>query len=100
MTKITIKEIDDKSKADKFAEDGVTVIQTSWSILQCIGRVGQGLRFMTVELGTVAIVCCTPPTYFFWLCKPVDVFPPTIAVVESNMVEIILHKGDPAREFY
>jgi hypothetical protein len=87
---VTAREIEDKSKADTFAK-AVTIIQTSWFMLQCLGRAAQHLAFTTLELSTVAFVCCTLPTYYFWLRKPVDVFTPTIIKVktEFSMEDII-----------
>jgi hypothetical protein len=99
IPRITAKEIIDKSKADTFAKV-VTIIQTSWFMLQCIGRAAQHLTFTTLELTTVAFVCCTLPTYYFWLRKPLDVFTPTIITTEFSMADIIAGEGGAAKEDY
>jgi hypothetical protein len=54
----------DRSKADKFAKS-VAVVQISWMIAQCIGRVIQSLHFTPLELVTVAFTTCTIVSYFF-----------------------------------
>jgi len=69
-------------------------------MLQCIGRAAQHLTFTTLELTTVAFVCCTLPTYYFWLRKPLDVFTPTIIKTEFSMADIIAGGGDAAKEDY
>jgi hypothetical protein len=97
VPRITAEEIIDKSKADTFAKI-VTIIQTSWFMLQCIGRAAQHLTFTTLELATIAFVCCTLPTYYFWLRKPLDVFMPTIITTESSMADIIAAEGDATKD--
>lgn len=99
VPRITAEEIIDKSKADTFAKV-ITIIQTSWFMLQCIGRAAQHLTFTTLELATVAFVCCTLPTYYFWLRKPVDVFTPTIIAAEFTMADIIAGEGGAVKEDY
>ncbi|KAJ9611339.1 hypothetical protein H2200_004523 [Cladophialophora chaetospira] len=96
---ITSKEIEDKSKADTFAK-GVTIIQTTWFILQCIGRIAQHLPFTTLELGTLAFVFCTLPTYYFWLRKPLDVFTPSRIRADFLMADVLRNAGAAAAEPY
>ncbi|KIN08195.1 hypothetical protein OIDMADRAFT_100062 [Oidiodendron maius Zn] len=98
LPRITVAEIDDKSKADTFAK-AVTIIQTSWFMIQCLGRVAQHLAFTTLELTTIAFVCCTLPTYYFWLRKPVDIFTPTSITTSFTMAEII-SKEDYTKKAY
>ena len=69
-------------------------------MLHCLGRAAQHLTFTTLELTTVAFVCCTLPTYYFWLRKPLDVFTPTIIKIEFSMADIIAGGGDAAKEDY
>jgi hypothetical protein len=99
IPRITAKEINDKSKADIFAKI-IIIIQTSWFMLQYVGRAAQHLTFTTLELATVAFVCCTLPTYYFWLQKPLDVFTPTIITTEFSMADILIREGDAAKEPY
>lgn len=99
IPQIKVEEIVDKSKADTFAKV-VTIIQTSWFMLQCLGRAAQRLAFTTIELSTVAFVCCTLPTYYFWLQKPLDVFTPTLITTDFSMEEIQNREGDAAKEPY
>jgi hypothetical protein len=99
MPQIKAEEIVDKSKADTLAK-AITIIQTSWFILQCIGRAAHHLAFTTLELTTVAFVVCTLPTYYFWLQKPLDVFTPTTITAEFSMEDIITCEGDAAKGPY
>jgi hypothetical protein len=99
LPKITVEEINDKSKADTFAK-AVTIIQTSWFMLQCFGRAAQHLEFITLELTTVAFVYCTPPTYYLWLGKPVDVFTPTvIRTTRFTMTDIISNEDNTTNPY-
>ena len=98
IPQITVEEIDDKSKADTFAKL-VTVIQTSWFMLQCMGRAAQHLAFTPLELSTVAFVFCTLPTYYFWLRKPLDVFTPTmITTTGFSMADILILEDNAVKE--
>jgi hypothetical protein len=98
IPQITVEEINDKSKADTFAKT-IAIIQTTWFMLQCVGRAAQHLTFTTLELATVAYVCCTLPTYYFWLRKPLDVFTPTIINAEFSMADIITHESDATKDY-
>lgn len=69
---ITETEIRDKSKGDAFSK-GIVIIQTSWFLLQCIGRWAVGLSITELELVTLAFAALNAVTYFFWWNKPADV---------------------------
>lgn len=101
LPQLTAREIDDKSKADTLAK-AVTIIQTTWFMLQCLGRAAQHLEFTTLELSTVAFVCCTLPTYYFWLRKPLDVYTPTIITCPFGMADILTdnHNNEEAYDPY
>jgi hypothetical protein len=68
----TAEEVGDKSKQDRLAKF-ITTFQISYLVIQCIGRLAQGLTVTTLELNTLAIVVCSLMTAFTWLHKPSDV---------------------------
>ena len=67
----------DRSKADVFTKL-ITFLQTSWFLLQLIGRAASHLTITTLELFTLAYVCCALGAFGFWLHKPLDVHLPLI----------------------
>ena len=71
----TVAEIWDKSKQDRLAKFIMT-FQIGYLVIQCIGRLAQGLAITTLELNTLAIVVCSLMTAFTWLHKPSDVATP------------------------
>lgn len=91
--------ISDKSKASTIAKT-VTILQTSWLVLQCIGRWAQGLALTTLELSTLAIVVCTLGTYICWLRKPLDVEIPLIIRTKHTIASILLDAGEAAKRPY
>lgn len=99
LPRITVREIDDKSKADTLAK-AVMIIQTSWFMLQCFGRAAQNLAFAALELSTVAFVCCALPTCYFWLGKPVDVHTPTIITSRRSMADFITSNNNNIEDDY
>jgi hypothetical protein len=62
----TVKKHDilDRSKADAFAKS-ISVIQTGWMLVQCVGRIIDSLYNSLLELVTVAFAICTLGTFFF-----------------------------------
>ncbi|KAF9552886.1 hypothetical protein CPC08DRAFT_646337 [Agrocybe pediades] len=70
--KITGEEIDDRSKGDAVSK-AITILQTTWFIIQCIGRGAQGLAITELEIGTVALCSLNAIIYFFWWHKPLDI---------------------------
>jgi hypothetical protein len=87
----------DKSKANGFAKI-ITLTQTLWFILQCLGRAPQRLSITTLELSSVAIVVCTLATAFCWLHKPVDIETPIILTTDATIEQILCQAGDAAEK--
>lgn len=52
-TKVSEKEIQDRSKSDGLSK-ALVVVQTTWFIAQCISRKVQGFTITEIELVTVA----------------------------------------------
>lgn len=58
LPKITSEEISDKSKANLLAK-ALVCLQTGWFVVQCFGRLAQGLPPTTLELVAISYVWCT-----------------------------------------
>ena len=96
---ITSEEISDKSKANLLAK-ALVCLQTGWFVVQCFGRLGQGLPLTTLELVTISYVWCTWAIYANWLKKPLDVTAPTVLNIKASTAEILLKAGPAASEPY
>ncbi|KAE9377683.1 hypothetical protein N431DRAFT_478862 [Stipitochalara longipes BDJ] len=70
---ITKLEIQDRSKADTFAK-AFALLQSSWFLLNVVGRRIQCLPISPLELSCIAYVFCTLITYMFWWHKPKDIY--------------------------
>ncbi|GLB07712.1 hypothetical protein AtubIFM57258_003073 [Aspergillus tubingensis] len=96
---ITSEEITDRSKQDTVAKI-VSCMQTSWMLLQCLGRAAQGLAITTLELSALAIVVCSVMTSLCWLHKPSDVRTPIRLELHISIEQIRREAGDHAMEPY
>ena len=74
---ISLESIEDKSKANSLAK-GLSILQASWMIIQCIARTKQRLPLSLLEVHTMVHVICAFAMYTFWLHKPLDVQDPTL----------------------
>ena len=90
---VTEKEVWDKSKQDRFQKT-LTLLQTGWFVLQCLGRAIQHLPMSTLELMTFSFVFCTFASYYQWSDKPLDVESPTIIKIEASTAEILVQAGN------
>ena len=79
---ITVKEIEDHSKADEFSKT-IALSQTLWFIAQCLARTAQHLNLTLVELLTLSLAVLNGVMYFLWWHKPLDVRCP----VRVNLLE-------------
>ena len=73
--KITVEEIEDRSKADGFSKM-IALGQTLWFVLQCISRRAQHLDLTLIELLTLSLAVLNGFMYFLWWHKPLDVHCP------------------------
>ena len=89
----TKKEIWDKSKQDGF-QKALTLLQTGWFVLQCLGRAIQHLPVTTLELTTFGFVFCTFASYYQWSDKPLDVESATIIKIQKSTKEILIEAGN------
>lgn len=86
------KELWDKSKQDGFQKT-LTLFQTGWFVLQCLGRAIQQLPLSTLELTTFTYVFCTFASYYQWSNKPLDVESPTVLMTDKTTAEILIEAG-------
>ncbi|KAK7418271.1 hypothetical protein QQX98_004056 [Neonectria punicea] len=99
MPSVSKREIDDRTKANYFAKF-VTIIQTTWFLLQVIGRGITHLHVTTLELTAVAIVVCTFGTFYCWYKKPVDIEVPIVIHPNVDLSQILVEAGDVASAPY
>ena len=77
---ITEEEIKDRSKGDGLSAT-LTIVQTTWFIVQFFHRVGQHLVVTPIELLTVSVAVFNGALYFCWWQKPLNVgFPIPLAL--------------------
>ncbi|ESK86855.1 hypothetical protein Moror_3457 [Moniliophthora roreri MCA 2997] len=69
---ITEEEIQDRSHADALSK-AIAIVQTTWFILQCLGRGLQGLAITELEIITLAFAFLNIIVYFLWWNKPLRV---------------------------
>jgi len=62
-------DITDKSKGDALSKL-IFVLQSTWFILQCVGRRAQGLNLTHLELTTLALASLNGITFLLWWDKP------------------------------
>lgn len=99
LPEITSQEISDKSKANILAKV-LVCLQTGWFVVQCFGRLAQGLPLTALELVTISYVWCTWAIYAQWLKKPLDVTAPTILRTQASIADILRKAGSEASEPY
>lgn len=91
--------IRDKNKADTLTR-GITVVQVTWFTVQVIARAIQHLYITTLELSTLAFVCCTVHSFWFWRNKPLDVAEPITIFCEKELQAIIKDARVSSRREY
>ena len=69
---VTEVEIQDRGKGDALSK-GLETVQTSWFILQCIGRAAERLPITELEIARVAFAVLNFGTYVLWWDKPLNV---------------------------
>jgi len=84
--KITMEEIQDKSKAD-FLSKVIAILQTTWFLFQCVARGGQGLAITELELVTLALASLNAATYACWWNKPLGVQDPARVYLKIDVDE-------------
>ncbi|KAF2193614.1 hypothetical protein K469DRAFT_549960 [Zopfia rhizophila CBS 207.26] len=96
---VSDEELWDKSKQDTLAKL-ITCFQVGYLILQCIGRVVQGIALTTLELSTMAIVVCAIMTSVCWIAKPLDVRYPIRIRMDVTVAQVLQEAGPIAARPY
>jgi len=65
----TEEEITNRSKGDALSKL-IFILQSTWFILQCVGRRIQGLNLTQLELTTLALASLNGITFILWWDKP------------------------------
>ena len=81
---ITLKEIEDRSKADGFSKT-IALGQTLWFVAQCLARTAQHIDLTLVELLTLSLAVLNGVIYFLWWHKPLDVRCPVRVYLLENL---------------
>lgn len=87
---MTQDEIQDRSKGDMLSK-GLVLLQTTWFVLQCLGRAVERLPTTELEITTLALAVLNIGTYALWWDKPLNVLRP-VRVYEKG------HRPDYKRE--
>ncbi|KAK5172746.1 uncharacterized protein LTR77_002866 [Saxophila tyrrhenica] len=90
-------EIWDKSKADGVAKT-MAFSQSGWLIAQTIGRGVQRLPITPFEISSLALICSSMTTLWFWWHKPLDVRTATVLDTTASVVDILREGGEAAKE--
>lgn len=93
IPRVTQESIYERSKADFFA-NVITLIQVLWFVVYTLGRVAQQLPISTLELSTLAFVCCAAVIAFFWWHKPLDLRSMTTITIPLDKERSFLDKFD------
>lgn len=72
---VTEDEIQDRSKGDALSK-GLAIVQTSWFILQCIGRAAERLPISELEIASLTFAVLNFGTYVLWWDKPLNLLRP------------------------
>ena len=77
----------DKNKAEAVVRC-LTLAQTLWFLLSCVGRAAQGLALTTLELSTLAFISSAMGTFFCWFHKPMDVEHPDTIFMSITVADV------------
>lgn len=81
---VTEAELGDKSKGDAFTKC-LTLVQTTWFIIQIFARLSAHLSIAALEVVTVSYAVLNSMMYFFWWNKPLAVgFPIPVKLKRSD----------------
>ena len=83
---VSLREINDKSKADGLAK-ALVCLQAGWMVLQTLGRMWAREPVTLLEVNTLGHVFCTFIIYLLWWHKPREVREPT--VIQGPQVHLL-----------
>ena len=81
---VTEDEITDRSKGDTVSKI-IFIFQSSWFIVQCIGRCIQGLSLTQLELSTLALASLNGMTFILWWDKPLGAQTPVRVYLKRQL---------------
>lgn len=96
---ITDSDIQDRSKGDAISK-GFVVLQTTWFMLQCIGRKAQDLPLCELEVVTLGFAVLNAIVYAMWWNKPQGVDNAICIPLKdaTDVADIIRRPMDTARQ--
>jgi len=97
--RITDLEIADRSKGDALSKL-IFILQSSWFILQCIGRLVQGLSLTQLELTTLALASLNGITFILWWDKPLGVRAPVRVYMNRKLTDAERDKGRAVSDLF
>lgn len=83
LPNIHIRDLKERSKNDQFATI-VTSLQVLYFVVQSVGRLGSNLPISTLEVSTLAFVCCAAFVEYFWWNKPLDLRTTTVTTLAPD----------------
>ena len=86
LPNIRIHDLDERSKNDQFARV-VTSLQVLYFVVQFLGRLGSNLPVSTLEVSTLAFICCAAFVEYFWWNKPLDLRSATVTTLSPDKHE-------------
>jgi hypothetical protein len=95
LCKVRKCDIEDKSKADRFAK-GLVCIQVVWVIGQAIERKAVGYPITLLEIHTIVHAVCALLMYGLWFKKPLEIHAPTVLNFEDHLDLLALMLQVPA----
>ena len=97
--RITEEEIADRSKGDALSKM-IFILQSSWFICQCIGRLVQGLSLTQLELTTLALASLNGVTFILWWGKPLGVRAPVRVYINRQLKDEERNAGGEVSDLF
>jgi hypothetical protein len=94
LPRISEREIKDKSKAD-ICTKMLAVVQTTWFMIQMIGRGAEHLPIVPIELASAALALTSLTTLRFWHAKPLDAQQPYMITISTSVAGLREVPGVP-----
>lgn len=83
VPEIRLQDLKERSKNDHFARV-VTTLQVLCFVVHSFGRLGSHLPISTLELSTLAYVCCAALIEYLWWNKPLDLRTTTVITLSPD----------------
>jgi hypothetical protein len=80
---IHIHDLKERNKNNKFAT-AITYLQVLYFVVHCLGRLGSKLPISTLEVCTLAFICCAAFIEYFWWHKPLDLRTTTVTTLHPE----------------